>query len=91
MVCRKIRGSIDPRILPINSRNAHTLKTTRQEVLCLHEVETLLRYFSDEDFAQVNFTSTKTHMETPQFVRSACLFYFCMGWFSPRPPPSGPG
>lgn len=29
--------------------NGHT-----QEVLCLHEVVTLLKFFSDEDFAKVN-------------------------------------
>lgn len=33
-----------------------------QEVLCLHEVETLLRFFSDEDFAKVRFLGFGMHI-----------------------------
>ena len=33
-----------------------------QEVLCLHEVETLLRFFSDEDFAKVTFLGFGMHI-----------------------------
>lgn len=48
-------GWIDRAVsLPINHVHMHT-----QEVLCLHEVETLLRFFSDQDFAKVKSTNVR--------------------------------
>jgi hypothetical protein len=38
---------------PNKTKQNKTTKIHKQEVLCLHEVETLLRFLSDEDFAKV--------------------------------------